>query len=120
MGIPTRKTHPGLISLYIYFIVICLNNQIYFIKTGKQLGAGQFGVVVQAQQVGTVHDLEENKVRQVAIKMIKANSDPTALSSLVSELKILIHLGPHVNVVNLLGACTKEIVDGLFLIVSFN
>ncbi len=80
------------------------------------MGAGQFGVVVQAQQVGTVHDLEENKVRQVAIKMIKANSDPTALTSLVSELKILIHLGPHVNVVNLLGACTKEIVDGLFLL----
>jgi len=101
-------------------IVICLSNQIYFIKTGKQLGAGQFGVVVQAQQIGTIRDPGDNKKRQVAIKMIKSTSDPTALASLVSELKILIHLGPHVNVVNLLGACTKEIVDGLFLQPYFN
>lgn len=25
----------------------------------------------------------------------------------MSELKIMSHLGPHLNVVNLLGACTK-------------
>jgi len=88
----------------------------YFIKTGKQLGAGQFGIVVQAQQVGTVHDPEDNKMRQVAIKMMKPTSDPTALESLLSELKIMIHLGPHINVVNLLGACTKGIEDGVFFL----
>lgn len=27
--------------------------------------------------------------------------------ALMSELKILIHIGNHLNVVNLLGACTK-------------
>lgn len=27
--------------------------------------------------------------------------------ALMSELKILIHIGHHLNVVNLLGACTK-------------
>ena len=27
--------------------------------------------------------------------------------ALMSELKIMSHLGPHLNVVNLLGACTK-------------
>lgn len=26
----------------------------------------------------------------------------------MSELKILIHIGHHLNVVNLLGACTKQ------------
>lgn len=25
----------------------------------------------------------------------------------MSELKVLVHLGPHLNVVNLLGACTR-------------
>lgn len=25
----------------------------------------------------------------------------------MSELKIMSHLGPHLNIVNLLGACTK-------------
>lgn len=38
---------------------------------------------------------------------------PTATASrsetqaLMSELKIMSHLGPHLNIVNLLGACTK-------------
>lgn len=27
--------------------------------------------------------------------------------SLMSELKVLVHLGPHLNIVNLLGACTR-------------
>lgn len=27
--------------------------------------------------------------------------------ALMSELKIMSHLGPHLNIVNLLGACTK-------------
>lgn len=26
----------------------------------------------------------------------------------MSELKIMTHLGPHLNIVNLLGACTKS------------
>ncbi len=79
------------------------------------MGSGQFGVVVQAQQTGTVTDKEDNTVRQVAVKMIRASldlgSNQSTLAFLVSELKILIHLGPHLNVVNLLGACTKGIVD---------
>ena len=38
--------------------------------------------------------------------MIRSYADLAALASLVSELKILIHLGSHLNIVNLLGACT--------------
>ena len=44
--------------------------------------------------------------------MVKSQTDNIALESLVSELKILIHLGPHVNVVGLIGACTQDIVSG--------
>ena len=29
------------------------------------------------------------------------------MRDLISELKILIHIGEHPNIVNLLGACTK-------------
>lgn len=32
--------------------------------------------------------------------------------ALMSELKILIHIGHHLNVVNLLGACTKPGGEG--------
>ena len=45
-------------------------------------------------------------VTTVAVKMIRSMTDAAALESLVGELKIMIHLGSHVNVVNLMGACT--------------
>ena len=77
------------------------------------MGAGQFGVVFQAKQIGTVNDTKDNNPRTVAVKMTKPTlNNYSALESLASELKNLIHLGPHVNVVNLLGACTKGSADG--------
>lgn len=33
------------------------------------------------------------------------------MRALVSELKIMVHLGQHLNVVNLLGAVTKNIAN---------
>lgn len=81
-------------------------------KTGKQLGAGQFGVVFQAHQIGSVRDPKDKELRKVAVKTIKPASDMTIIKTLLSELKIMIHLGAHLNVVNLLGACTKGIADG--------
>jgi hypothetical protein len=75
-----------------------------------QLGAGCFGRVVKAEAVG-IKDSEET-VKTVAVKMIKSATNVAALESLVSELKILIYLGSHLNVVNLLGACTKQISRG--------
>ena len=44
--------------------------------------------------------------------MFTDTSDIEQIKSLISELKILIHLGQHLNIVNLLGACTKEIQKG--------
>jgi hypothetical protein len=43
--------------------------------------------------------------------MVRSYADLSALASLVSELKILIHLGSHLNIVNLLGACT-DVANG--------
>lgn len=79
---------------------------------GKQLGVGQFGIVYQARAIGCAHDDDQTDVQTVAVKMVKSNFDSKALESLVSELKIMIHLGFHVNVVNLLGASTSEITKG--------
>lgn len=45
--------------------------------------------------------------------MIKSQSDVVAMDALIRELKILIYLGSHLNVVNLLGACTKDIAKGI-------
>ena len=75
---------------------------------GKQLGAGQFGRVVQARAVG----LGGAGSSTVAVKMVKCRADNTALTSLACELKVMLHLGAHLNVVNLLGAVTKHIIRG--------
>ncbi|KRT84022.1 Immunoglobulin [Oryctes borbonicus] len=86
------------------------------IKLGKQLGTGAFGVVMEA----VVERYDNNTDLKVAIKMIKRNTDAIPFTALLSELKIMVHLGKHLNVVNLIGACTKHIVEGdLYIIVEF-
>ena len=74
-----------------------------------QLGSGCFGRVVRAEAVGLKNS---EIVRTVAVKMVRSQAHVAALEALVSELKILIHLGSHLNVVNLLGACTKKLSQG--------
>jgi hypothetical protein len=44
--------------------------------------------------------------------MVRSKTNDAAMDALISELKILIYLGSHLNVVNLLGACTKQITKG--------
>ncbi|XP_017132439.1 vascular endothelial growth factor receptor 1 isoform X4 [Drosophila elegans] len=76
------------------------------LKLGKQLGAGAFGVVLKGEAKGI---RKEEPVTTVAVKMVKRTADNEVVRALVSELKIMVHLGQHLNVVNLLGAVTKNI-----------
>ncbi|XP_037297097.1 vascular endothelial growth factor receptor 1 isoform X3 [Manduca sexta] len=73
---------------------------------GKQLGAGAFGVVYKADARGIINAEETTPV---AVKMVKKTADNMYIKALASELKIMVHLGKHVNIVNLLGACTKNV-----------
>lgn len=68
--------------------------------SGKQLGSGAFGVVMKAEAEGIC---ENETVTTVAVKMVRRTTDPTYVRAL------MVHLGKHLNVVNLLGACTKNI-----------
>ncbi|XP_063823350.1 vascular endothelial growth factor receptor 1 isoform X2 [Ostrinia nubilalis] len=76
------------------------------LKLGTQLGAGAFGVVYKAEARGIVN-AEETTL--VAVKMVKKTADNMYIKALASELKIMVHMGKHVNIVNLLGACTKNV-----------
>ncbi|XP_069510168.1 macrophage colony-stimulating factor 1 receptor isoform X2 [Ambystoma mexicanum] len=70
---------------------------------GKTLGAGAFGKVLEA----TAHGLgKEDTSVKVAVKMLKPSAHTEEKEALMSELKIMSHLGQHENIVNLLGACT--------------
>ena len=87
------------------------------LKFGKQLGSGAFGRVVKADAMG-INPMERSTV--VAVKMVKPNADIMYVRALMSELKIMIHLGKHLNIVNLLGACTKGLAKKeLFVIVEY-
>ncbi|XP_020854258.1 vascular endothelial growth factor receptor 3 [Phascolarctos cinereus] len=82
---------------------------------GRVLGHGAFGKVVEASAFGIN---KGNSCDTVAVKMLKEGATASEHKALMSELKILIHIGNHLNVVNLLGACTKP--NGpLMVIVEF-
>ncbi|KAA8589084.1 hypothetical protein FQN60_010429, partial [Etheostoma spectabile] len=74
------------------------------LRLGKVLGHGAFGKVIEASIYGVS---KSSSLDTVAVKMLKDGSTASEHKALMSELKILIHIGNHLNVVNLLGACTK-------------
>uniref|UniRef100_M4A5T9 receptor protein-tyrosine kinase n=1 Tax=Xiphophorus maculatus TaxID=8083 RepID=M4A5T9_XIPMA len=74
------------------------------LKLGKPLGRGAFGKVIQASAFGID---SSTSCRTVAVKMLKEGATSSEHKALMTELKILNHIGNHLNVVNLLGACTK-------------
>ncbi|XP_050561609.1 vascular endothelial growth factor receptor 1 isoform X4 [Spodoptera frugiperda] len=81
---------------------------------GKQLGAGAFGVVYKADARGIINAEETT---EVAVKMVKKTADNMYIKALASELKIMVHLGKHINIVNLLGACTKNVVKRELIVI---
>ncbi|XP_034427990.1 receptor-type tyrosine-protein kinase FLT3 isoform X1 [Hippoglossus hippoglossus] len=73
------------------------------LELGIELGSGAFGMVVQA----TAYGINKPGVsQQVAVKMLKEKHQTVEKEALMSELKMLTHIGHHGNIVNLLGACT--------------
>uniref|UniRef100_A0A672J4D2 receptor protein-tyrosine kinase n=1 Tax=Salarias fasciatus TaxID=181472 RepID=A0A672J4D2_SALFA len=73
------------------------------LELGKELGSGAFGMVLHA----TAYGINKPGVsQQVAVKMLKEKHQSVEKEALMSELKMLTHIGHHVNIVNLLGACT--------------
>ncbi|KAK3542303.1 hypothetical protein QTP86_021959, partial [Hemibagrus guttatus] len=73
------------------------------LRFGKTLGSGAFGKVVEATAYGMS---KADTVMTVAVKMLKPSAHATEKEALMSELKVLSYLGNHINIVNLLGACT--------------
>uniref|UniRef100_A0A8C0B172 receptor protein-tyrosine kinase n=1 Tax=Buteo japonicus TaxID=224669 RepID=A0A8C0B172_9AVES len=73
------------------------------LEFGQVLGSGAFGRVVNATAYG-INNAGDSV--QVAVKMLKEKPDASEEDALMSELKMMTHIGSHENIVNLLGACT--------------
>lgn len=78
------------------------------IRVGQLIGLGAFGIVYKAKATGI---LDDNTVTTVAVKTVQSTPDPRHARALASELKIMTNLGRHLNVVNILGACTTSSIS---------
>lgn len=81
---------------------------------------GCFGRILKAEAVGIKGS--DEIIKTVAVKMVRSETNIDAMESLIGEFKILAYLGSHLNVVNLLGACTKQMHNGTLpkIIVNMN
>lgn len=76
----------------------------FFQDKTELLGSGAFGSVFKGKVKGASNP--------VAVKVSRANCSANILKSLLSEIKILIYVGKHANVISIIGACTKDIGKG--------
>jgi len=72
--------------------------------------------VFKAEAIGII---DKDTTTTVAVKMVKPNTDPSYIKALAAELKIMIHLGRHLNVVNLLGAYTGNINKSIIILLDY-
>ncbi|XP_046742716.1 macrophage colony-stimulating factor 1 receptor 2-like [Diprion similis] len=84
------------------------------LKLDEVLGSGAFGVV-RMGHAKTISSRET--VTTVAVKTVRPTANLKCMKALYRELKILVYLGQHLNIVNLLGACTKNIDLGELLVI---
>ena len=86
-------------------------------EINQLLGGGNFGNVFEGETNDLVHPEQRIKV---AIKMVNNSLDLSQLSVLMGEIKILDKLDVHLNLVNMIGACTTQIKDGkLWLLLEY-
>lgn len=76
------------------------------LKLGKRLGQGAFGEVLMAEATGLIAGEPRT---MVAVKRAKAPLKDEDMKALITELKIMIYIGKHVNVVNILGVVRENI-----------
>lgn len=86
---------------------MCMSARLKILDETVVLGKGHFGKVLKG-----VYKFEKNEKMDVAVKTLKTKTDVGALKSLLSELKIMATVGKNLNVVSLIGACTKKMQKG--------
>jgi len=72
------------------------------------IGSGAYGMVLK----GILTNKKRERV-PVAIKTLKPMDDISYFKALMSELKIMGFIGKHDNIVNLLGAYTKNLQNSI-------
>eukprot|EP00092_Neocalanus_flemingeri_P022472 GFUD01024372.1.p1 GENE.GFUD01024372.1~~GFUD01024372.1.p1 ORF type:complete len:834 (+),score=161.88 GFUD01024372.1:431-2932(+) len=83
---------------------------------GHIIGEGQYGTVF----VGNASNIYGPDETKVAVKQVKDTLDENQINTIIDELKILSNLKMHLNLVNLLGACTSQLMlNEIYLLLEF-
>ncbi|EDO30817.1 predicted protein, partial [Nematostella vectensis] len=83
------------------------------VELGRTLGEGEFGKVIE----GNVTEPDGTRVH-CAVKKLKRTATESDWKDLLNELDIMVQVGEHPNIVNLIGACSDP--EGpLMVIVEF-
>ena len=81
-------------------------------EIGKKIGGGSFGSVYEGTLPG-------QKIK-VAVKSVKDSFDRSQVYALMCEIKVLDKLEKHLNLVNMIGACTSQHSTGkLWLLLEY-
>lgn len=81
-------------------------------EIGKKIGGGSFGSVYEGTLPG--------QNTKVAVKSVKDSHDRSQVYALMCEIKVLDKLDKHLNLVNMVGACTSQISNGkLWLLLEY-
>lgn len=105
---PRKKLTLGIVLNCFFLVAIEIIVQLV---AGRVLGSGAFGIV----RKGHARSIrKKNVITPVAVKMVRATHRLEHMTALTRELKILAHLGKHLNIVNLLGACSTRMSYGEF------
>ena len=78
-------------------------------EIGRKLGGGSYGSVHESIAEDPTQPGQMNKV---AVKSVKNPLDPAQIYALICEIKVLDKLEYHLNLVNMVGACTTEFKSG--------
>jgi len=85
-------------------------SSVYYSDQRSILGQGQFGIIYNGQ-------CERNgEITSVAFKTSKDSENVQSVKSLLAEIKLLIYIGSHPNIIELIGAYTEQIQDGTVLL----
>ncbi|OXA47685.1 Vascular endothelial growth factor receptor 3 [Folsomia candida] len=94
------------------------------------LGSGAYGMVLNGTLRGKPDNTAKNNKNikksntanlfKIAVKTVKPSLDSTSLTALLSELKVMIYIGRHENIIGLIGACTEKLWNReLYLILEY-
>ncbi|OXA57733.1 mast/stem cell growth factor receptor Kit isoform X2 [Folsomia candida] len=85
------------------------------------LGSGAFGTVLKAKLLAVEGDpFTASRSTTVAVKTLSKDANVCYFRALLLELKTLSYVGPHENVVNLVGACTSMLKERkIYIVVEF-